>query len=79
MWHEDMNEVRATDVVEVVECAERGAADRSAIYTIFARMTHGEPGLVWIAGVDPTVNTDNFDTQRPAGATPIAGGTEPYR
>ncbi len=79
MWREDMNEVSATDAAEVIEWAEREATARSAIYTIFARMTAGGPGLVWIAGVDPTVNAENFETPRPVGATPMAGGTQAYR
>jgi hypothetical protein len=78
MWREDMNEIRATDAVEVIEWAEKEAVQRNAIYTIFARMTHHEPGLVWIAGADPTVNAENFETPRPIAATPMAGGTEPY-
>jgi hypothetical protein len=70
----------AADVVEVIEWAENGARERSAMYTIFARLEHGElPGLVWIAGIDPTSARGNFDTARPSGSTPMVGGTEPYR
>jgi hypothetical protein len=82
-WHEDMHEItNATDVVEVVEWAEQEARKRRALYTIFLRMDRGDAGvgLVWLAGLDPTVHPKhNSDTTRPAGVTPMAGGTQPYR
>jgi hypothetical protein len=79
-WRSEMYEVvAAADIVEGVEWAENGAKERNAIYTIFARMEHGEPGLVWIAGIDPTSARGNFDMPRPSDATPMAGGTDPYR
>ena len=84
-WTADMNEIPgAADVVEVVQWAESEALQRNALYTIFARMEFGEsgpgPGLVWLAGHDPTVNPKwNFELPRPSDVTPMAGGTQPYR
>ena len=82
-WHEGMHEIpNAPDVVEVVQWAEEEARKRQALYTIFARMSFdkGSPGLVWLAGLDPTVHPKwNSETPRPAGVTPMAGGTQPYR
>jgi hypothetical protein len=58
-WHEDMHEsTNAPDVVEVVQWAEEEARKCLALYTIFPRMSFDKdsPGLVWLAGLDPTVH-----------------------
>jgi hypothetical protein len=81
-WREDMHEIQdAPDIVEVVEWAEEEARKRDALFTIFVRMNSADgAGLVWVAGLDPTVAPEhNFATIRPSGATPMAGGTQPYR
>jgi hypothetical protein len=54
-----MHEItNAPDIVEVVQWAEEEARKRQALYTIFARMSFDKdsPGLVWLAGLDPTVH-----------------------
>ena len=71
----------ASDVHEVIEWADEEALRRKSMYTLFAKVDIPDhPGLVWLAGVDPTAwSRPNFQLQRPLDATPAAGGTEAYR
>ena len=65
-------EVRgATDVHEVLEWAEREALVRESTYTLFANVDRGpDRGLVWLAGVDPTVwSRPNFEREHPGTAS----------
>jgi hypothetical protein len=57
----------AEDVHDVIRWADGEAATRGATYTLFAKVDRGDdPGLVWLAGVDPTVwSRPNFNRPRP--------------
>jgi hypothetical protein len=57
------------DVHEAIEWAEQEASARGSTYTLFALVERGEAdgGLVWLAGVDPTVSSrPNFEREHPA-------------
>jgi len=57
------------DVHEAIEWAEQEASARGSTYTLFALVERGEAdrGLVWLAGVDPTVwSRPNFEREHPA-------------
>jgi hypothetical protein len=69
-WSADENDVSgAQDVHEVIHWAEREARERGAVYTLYAKVDRGdEHGLVWLAGLDPTISTgDNFGRYAPVG------------
>jgi hypothetical protein len=58
----------AEDVHEVIEWAEAEAVARGATYTLYAKVDNGanDRGLVWLAGVDPTVwSAPNFSRNHP--------------
>jgi hypothetical protein len=81
MWSAYEHDVLgAADVIDVIEWADQEARSRECMYTLHAKVDSGErPGLVWLAGVDPTVwSSPNFELQRPANVTPAVGGTRPY-
>jgi hypothetical protein len=54
-------------VVYLIEWADAEATARGCAYTLFARFDHGpDRGIVWLAGVDPTVHSrPNFERQHP--------------
>ena len=80
-WHAYGPDVLgALDVREVIAWADEEARKREAMYTLFAKVDYSDrPGLLWIAGVDPTVwSRPNFEVQRPTDTKPAAGGTLAY-
>jgi hypothetical protein len=64
----EFNVSRAADVHEALEWAEGEALARQSTYTLFAVVDRGpDRGLVWLAGVDPTVwSRPNFEREHPA-------------
>jgi hypothetical protein len=58
----------AVDVHEVLDWAEQEARARESSYTLFALVDRGsDRGLVWLAGIDPTVwSRPNFEREHPA-------------
>jgi hypothetical protein len=66
----------AADVHEVIGWAEQEARTRGSTYTLFARVDRGETdrGLIWLAGVDPTVwSSPNFEREHPSGIEQATG------
>lgn len=57
----------ADDVHQVIKWADAEAEAGGGTYTLFARIDRGEDrGLVWLAGVDPTVHSrPNFSRPHP--------------
>jgi hypothetical protein len=73
---------KAEDVHQVIAWADEEARRRSAMYTLYAQVGIGErEGLVWLAGVDPTVHSrPNFERRHPADVDPVGGTSdEVYR
>jgi hypothetical protein len=65
------------DVHEAIEWAEQEAGARGSTYTLFALVERGEAdrGLVWLAGVDPTVwSGPNFEREHPAAVKRVQEG-----
>ena len=82
MWTAAEHDVLgATDVIEVIDWADQEARKRLSMFTVYAKVDSGSarPGLVWLAGIDPTVSSrPNFDQQRPIDSLPAEGGTRPH-
>ena len=54
--------LNADDVHAAIEWANAEANERGCTYTLYAKVTAGRPGLVWLAGIDPTVHSSpNFE------------------
>jgi hypothetical protein len=83
MWSASEHDLLgATDVIEAIEWADTEARTRQSMYTLYAKVDSGSarPGLVWLAGIDPTVrSSSNFGQQRPADSLPTVGGTQPHQ
>jgi hypothetical protein len=63
----DHDVVGAEDVHAVIEWADVEAKRRDSTYTLFAKVDRGDDrGLVWLAGIDPTVHSrPNFAREHP--------------
>jgi len=67
-WAADENDISgAADVHQVIQWADAQAAERGGTYTLYAKLDQGDQhGLVWLAGVDPTVGSGpNYSPQHP--------------
>jgi hypothetical protein len=73
MWEaSDYDVLDAQDIHEVIEWAESEARRRNCVYTIHAKVGKEGRGLVWLAGITPTLDSgENFGRQHPADLTPL--------
>ena len=68
MWMADEHDVLgAQDVHDVIAWADDEARRRGSTYTLHAKVDRGaDGGLVWLAGIDPTVESSpNFERRHP--------------
>jgi hypothetical protein len=83
MWAADENDViGAQDVREVIAWADEEARSRKSTYTLWAVVARGsDVGMVWLAGIDPTVwSRPNFNRSHPSDVSPVGGTpSEVYR
>ena len=67
-WAADENDISgADDVHQVIQWADAQAVERGGTYTLYVKLDRGDQhGLVWLAGVDPTVaSRPNYSRQHP--------------
>ena len=58
----------ADDVHAAIAWADAEARARECTYTLYAKLGGDRPGLVWLAGIDPTVHSrPNFERLQPPG------------
>jgi len=58
----------ADDVHAVIGWADAEGRDRGWAYVLYAKVSLTRPGLVWLAGIDPTVHSSpNFTRSHPLG------------